>query len=224
MSPMWSSEKSDNHKNNKSFSSSTSSTSSSSTPSSFASNPKPLKTMEEVWKDINVPSLPGEDPHITNNINYHGVMNLQDFLAQPFAKSNHSPATHHVFNLNSCPDFTFDQPNSSNALPFEEFTSNSSSKKRHTDQDENMVDRRYKRMIKNRESAARSRARKQAYRFELEGEVAILKEENRRLKERQKLQLRLEEASQLATKPHTLCRTSTAPSKHKLCRTSTAPF
>ncbi|KAL8133625.1 hypothetical protein AgCh_008900 [Apium graveolens] len=198
---MWSSEKSDNHKNNKSFSSSTSSTSSSSTPSSFASNPKPLKTMEEVWKDINVPSLPGEDPHITNNINYHGVMNLQDFLAQPFAKSNHSPATHHVFNLNSCPDFTFDQPNSSNALPFEEFTSNSSSKKRHTDQDENM-----------------------AYRFELEGEVAILKEENRRLKERQKLQLRLEEASQLATKPHTLCRTSTAPSKHKLCRTSTAPF
>lgn len=162
MSPMWSSGKSDNHKNNKSFSSSTSSFSSSSTPSPFSSNPKPLKTMEEVWKDINVPSLPGEDPHINNNINFHDV-NLQDFLAQPFAK-NHSPATHHVLNLNSCTDFNFDQPNSltiSNAMPFEEFASNSTSKKRVTDHDENMGDRRYKRMIKNRESAARSRARKQ---------------------------------------------------------------
>ena len=40
-------------------------------------------------------------------------------------------------------------------------------------------------MIKNRESAARSRARKQAYTTELEEEVAKLKEENQVLRKRQ---------------------------------------
>ncbi|XP_023754710.1 ABSCISIC ACID-INSENSITIVE 5-like protein 7 isoform X1 [Lactuca sativa] len=42
---------------------------------------------------------------------------------------------------------------------------------------EKVVERRHKRMIKNRESAARSRARKQAYTLELEAEVEKLKEE-----------------------------------------------
>ncbi|KAM3709843.1 hypothetical protein ACB098_02G206500 [Castanea mollissima] len=65
-------------------------------------------------------------------------------------------------------------------------------------------------MIKNRESAARSRARKQAYTNELELEVAHLMEENARLKKQQE-QLRLAAAAQL-------------PKKHSLHRTSTAPF
>ncbi|XP_048439897.1 bZIP transcription factor 27-like isoform X1 [Pyrus x bretschneideri] len=43
---------------------------------------------------------------------------------------------------------------------------------------------RHKRMMKNRESAARSRARKQAYINELELEIARLREENARLKRR----------------------------------------
>ncbi|KAF6147786.1 hypothetical protein GIB67_006759 [Kingdonia uniflora] len=47
---------------------------------------------------------------------------------------------------------------------------------------EKTVERRQKRMIKNRESAARSRARKQAYTNELENKVARLEEENARLK------------------------------------------
>lgn len=47
---------------------------------------------------------------------------------------------------------------------------------------EKVVERRHKRMIKNRESAARSRARKQAYTVELEAEVTQLKEENNKLK------------------------------------------
>ncbi|KAK4772664.1 hypothetical protein SAY86_014439 [Trapa natans] len=46
-------------------------------------------------------------------------------------------------------------------------------------------DRRYKRMIKNRESAARSRARKQAYTSELELEITQLREENAKLKQQQ---------------------------------------
>ncbi|KAI4378666.1 hypothetical protein MLD38_016114 [Melastoma candidum] len=46
-----------------------------------------------------------------------------------------------------------------------------------------VVERRQRRMIKNRESAARSRARKQAYTVELEAELNQLKEENAHLKQ-----------------------------------------
>ncbi|XP_075502218.1 protein ABSCISIC ACID-INSENSITIVE 5 [Primulina tabacum] len=48
---------------------------------------------------------------------------------------------------------------------------------------ERVVERRQRRMIKNRESAARSRARKQAYTVELEAELNQLKEENELLKQ-----------------------------------------
>ncbi|KAJ6409605.1 hypothetical protein OIU84_009157 [Salix udensis] len=48
-----------------------------------------------------------------------------------------------------------------------------------------VVERRQRRMIKNRESAARSRARKQAYTLELEDEVAKLKELNTELQKKQ---------------------------------------
>ncbi|KAH7653974.1 ABA responsive element binding factor protein [Dioscorea alata] len=50
-----------------------------------------------------------------------------------------------------------------------------------------IVERRQKRMIKNRESAARSRARKQAYTNELENKVSRLEEENERLKKQKEL-------------------------------------
>ncbi|KAK8921694.1 Protein ABSCISIC ACID-INSENSITIVE 5 [Platanthera zijinensis] len=49
-----------------------------------------------------------------------------------------------------------------------------------------VVERRQRRMIKNRESAARSRARKQAYTVELEAELNHLKEENARLREEER--------------------------------------
>ncbi|EYU38630.1 hypothetical protein MIMGU_mgv1a006763mg [Erythranthe guttata] len=48
---------------------------------------------------------------------------------------------------------------------------------------EKVVERRQRRMIKNRESAARSRARKQAYTVELEAELNQLKEENEHLQQ-----------------------------------------
>ncbi|EMS59954.1 ABSCISIC ACID-INSENSITIVE 5-like protein 2 [Triticum urartu] len=47
---------------------------------------------------------------------------------------------------------------------------------------EKTVERRKKRMIKNRESAARSRARKQAYTNELENKISRLEEENEQLR------------------------------------------
>ncbi|XP_061343227.1 bZIP transcription factor 46-like [Gastrolobium bilobum] len=50
---------------------------------------------------------------------------------------------------------------------------------------EKVIERRQRRMIKNRESAARSRARKQAYTMELEAEVAKLKEDNQELQKKQ---------------------------------------
>ncbi|KAJ0026041.1 hypothetical protein Pint_09334 [Pistacia integerrima] len=98
-------------------------------------------------------------------------------------------------------------------------------KKRVSENDDYSDDRRHKRMIKNRESAARSRARKQesfcpfslsflrslcmqAYTNELENEVAHLLEENAKLKRQQE---KLLAASALLPKKNTLCRTSTAP-------------
>lgn len=53
---------------------------------------------------------------------------------------------------------------------------------------ERTVERRQKRMIKNRESAARSRARKQAYTNELENKVSRLEEENERLRRRKEIE------------------------------------
>ncbi|XP_071715534.1 ABSCISIC ACID-INSENSITIVE 5-like protein 3 [Rutidosis leptorrhynchoides] len=53
---------------------------------------------------------------------------------------------------------------------------------------EKTVERRQKRMIKNRESAARSRARKQAYTHELENKVSRLEEENERLRRQKELE------------------------------------
>ncbi|KAL2538018.1 ABSCISIC ACID-INSENSITIVE 5-like protein 5 [Forsythia ovata] len=57
---------------------------------------------------------------------------------------------------------------------------------------EQVVERRRRRMIKNRESAARSRARKQAYTMELESEVAKLKEENQQLLKNQAKMMELQ--------------------------------
>lgn len=76
---------------------------------------------------------------------------------------------------------------------------------------EKTVERRQKRMIKNRESAARSRARKQAYTHELEIKVSQLEEENERLR-RQK---EVEKVLPSAPPPDP---------KRQLRRTSSAPF
>ncbi|KAL6841440.1 hypothetical protein ACP4OV_028958 [Aristida adscensionis] len=80
-----------------------------------------------------------------------------------------------------------------------------------------MIERRQKRMIKNRESAARSRARKQAYTNELENKVSRLEEENERLK-KQKHEVHEVELDEIL---------SSAPPlepKHILRRTSSAAF
>ncbi|KAJ0262802.1 Basic-leucine zipper domain-containing protein [Hirschfeldia incana] len=83
---------------------------------------------------------------------------------------------------------------------------------------EKVIERRQKRMIKNRESAARSRARKQAYTLELEAEVAQLKELNEELHKKQ-VEIMEEQKKQLlepmrlpwGCKRQCLRRTSTGP-------------
>ncbi|KAG6500162.1 bZIP transcription factor 27-like [Zingiber officinale] len=74
------------------------------------------------------------------------------------------------------------------------------------------VERRHKRMLKNRESASRSRARKQAYVNQLELEIEQLLEENSKLKKELK-RLSMEMAAQ-----------QLYPLKNKLQRSATAPF
>ncbi|KAK4286348.1 hypothetical protein QN277_002913 [Acacia crassicarpa] len=65
-----------------------------------------------------------------------------------------------------------------------ESTRNRSNKKRIIDGPlEVVVERRQRRMLKNRESAARSRARRQAYTVELEAGLSQLRQENEKLKE-----------------------------------------
>uniref|UniRef100_A0ACD5XWK2 Uncharacterized protein n=1 Tax=Avena sativa TaxID=4498 RepID=A0ACD5XWK2_AVESA len=65
---------------------------------------------------------------------------------------------------------------------------------------EKVVERRQRRMIKNRESAARSRARKQAYTMELEAEVQKLKDMNEELvrKQAEIMEMQKNEAPEMA--------------------------
>ncbi|KAB2040732.1 hypothetical protein ES319_D02G103800v1 [Gossypium barbadense] len=94
---------------------------------------------------------------------------------------------------------------------------NGSSRGRKCSAVEKVAERRQKRMIKNRESAARSRARKQAYTTELEAKLAKLKEENEELRkkhaelmEMQKNQV-MEMNMQQGPKKQCLRRTRTGP-------------
>ncbi|PWA57672.1 bZIP transcription factor FD [Artemisia annua] len=220
-----------------------STTLSSSSSSNTSSNHSPFlnnttRTMEEVWKDIN---LPTSNDHAAGTKGYRGFI-LQDFLAKPFS-STHDTNTHTtvsspppppppppqqpqpqmLLNLNSGPDqlsFLGHEDPIRNVCPLEgpfDQVLASSNSLGHSMGGLRMLpatdrtggDRRHKRMIKNRESAARSRARKQAYTNELENEVERLKEENAMLK-RQQQQLQVATAAQM-TKKGGLQRTSTAP-------------
>ncbi|KAL3376167.1 hypothetical protein AABB24_002887 [Solanum stoloniferum] len=233
---MWSSSNEERQGLNKNLATNSSKSSSSSSTSCSYNHPiNPIlinsKTMEEVWKDINLSC--SRDPQNTTAAATGGII-LQDLLARPFA-NNPSTATAAaaaaygspvpplppppvtMLTLNSGPEFHFfstlnpirqtQQKNISN----EGLASPAPGRKRHPELDNNNSgDQKSKRMIKNRESAARSRARKQAYTNELEMEVANLMEENARLK-RQQQQLCLASTGAQLPKMKSLNRTSTAP-------------
>lgn len=80
-------------------------------------------------------------------------------------------------------------------------------------------ERRQRRMIKNRESAARSRERKQAYTTRLETQVALLKEQNQNLQKKQEEMMEIQKIKALeiiskqhqSKRPRCLRRTQTGP-------------
>ncbi|GMI91348.1 hypothetical protein like AT4G35900 [Hibiscus trionum] len=207
--------------------------------------------MEEVWKDITLPSLndlPAGSliyPRV-HNPNFPGMI-LLDVLATPInCKETPTPGTSDVPNgtslagatalfyfkpptpgtilsLNPCSDLQYVdsgdpvRPNPAVKTPTGVAAAPSFSpstvftsfrQKRAPESNEKPEDRRNKRMMKNRESAARSRARKQAYTTELELKVAHLQEENAKLRRQQE---KLLSAPDQPPKKNTLTRTLTAP-------------
>ncbi|XP_073158559.1 bZIP transcription factor 27-like [Henckelia pumila] len=173
--------------------------------------------MEEIWKDITLSSLHQQ---------YHpsrGII-LQDFFSKdPHQYSSSPPPPPPTMLTLSSPLGPLHPQDQYRAVsdhvsplalpPFED-QNPGCGKKRFPDSDISSGDRRHKRMIKNRESAARSRARKQAYTNELEMEVAHLLEENARLKKQQ-------QQSTVAAAADYQYRYG---KKKPLQRTSTAPF
>ncbi|WVZ23119.1 hypothetical protein V8G54_001663 [Vigna mungo] len=181
------------------------------------------KAMEDVWDGINLTSLSG---HNTNTTPTSKGAIFQDFLARPFDSFtvDTSPVT--ALTLSTRSDYPPPQKDlqlvhtASKTEPFAHPFSN----KRAPPLSRDMRDAR---LMKNRESAARSRARKQeniassstlsfraspkstAYLFELKQKIKQLREENARLRKQQ--QLHLGESATNEWKKGNLYRTYTAP-------------
>ncbi|KAE8794969.1 Protein FD [Hordeum vulgare] len=158
--------------------------------------------MEELWKDMSLPSTPAalQSYHIHSPAvaPYHAAAYLQDCLAGPVPLPRGAPYT--ALTLSSSVEFAFPgggssgKPTgstSSNDYSFGFPSASASGPKSSNNNGKRVqvnapaaVDRQL-RMIKNRESAARSRARKQAYTNELEMELAQLRRENEMLVKRE---------------------------------------
>ncbi|XP_074375323.1 protein FD-like [Apium graveolens] len=187
--------------------------------------------MEEVWGNISLPSLhyPTSTTKPPSLGELNSGTNFYDFF------NNKDPYSDHQRQLANYPQTN--SLSSINKMGFVENPSSSSSlvKKRASNtEDESANDRRRLRLMKNRESADRSRARRQAYTNELEQEIENLKKENARL--RQQLQKEKPEklvgilAAAAATTTKTGAAAAARASQIKstkrslLYRTLTAPF
>ncbi|XP_042421894.1 bZIP transcription factor 27-like isoform X1 [Zingiber officinale] len=150
--------------------------------------------MEEVWEGISLSSLHQDKPSTPSSLSVTaaaapssltsvGGMVLQDFLTRGSPKVGRDGEGHR-------------KPSKEPPEPKQQTRG---------------VERQRKRMMHNRESASRSRARKRAYMDELEKEVGRLRSENRALRaQNEKLQKAVEDQLCVATK-RTLQRTLTAP-------------
>lgn len=165
------------------------------------------KTVEEVWRDIQ--QLDKKDDDNPGRNAPFGEMTLEDFLVKAGVVTESTPVQQPE--SNQWMQFqlpSVQQPVYQNnmmtvvdaAYPDSQMNISPSSlmgtlsdtqtpgRKRVAPGDvvEKTVERKQKRMIKNRESAARSRARRQAYTHELEIKVSHLEEENERLRKQEK--------------------------------------
>ncbi|KAL8134807.1 bZIP transcription factor 27-like [Apium graveolens] len=175
--------------------------------------------MEEIWKDIpNLSSL--KNPNTSFD-----AMNLQEFLARPFKYPNYNPV---VPQTTAEPTNLFSAGHATNNVvlsrpqgnSFSSYTMTCSAPKQQClglgmqssgSARERIAispsDRHHQRLIKNRESAARSRDRKEAHTADLETKLKTLKAENARLKMDQEFW----EAAQAKKHTHTLNRSSSSP-------------
>ncbi|ESW28187.1 hypothetical protein PHAVU_003G266100 [Phaseolus vulgaris] len=154
--------------------------------------------MEDVWNGINSTAL---SEHNTTHISKGAK--FQDFLAGPF---NPSPVTALTLSTRSSEYLPLHKDlqllhTASKTEPFAHPFSNERAPPASRDM-------RNARLMKNRESAARSRARKQAYLIELKQKIEQLQEENARLIRQQQL---LRETATNQWKRGNLSRTYTAP-------------
>lgn len=175
------------------------------------------KTVDDVWREIQQGQKKryNEDVKVQDREPTLGEMTLEDFLVQAelFAEAFSSPAVAldsvnamtpqsypHKFGLSSSPSIgALSEPTTPGR------------KRDAMEAFERTIDRRLRRKIKNRESAARSRARKQAYHNELVSKVSRLEEENLKLKKEKEFENKFP------------CESSHEP-KYQLRRTSSASF
>ncbi|XP_060168229.1 ABSCISIC ACID-INSENSITIVE 5-like protein 7 [Lycium barbarum] len=123
------------------------------------------------------PAVGMSNPVVNTNIAQGGVMGMPGFHNGVSPAKGGSPGNDFVARSK------VDNPSSLSPSPYA--FSEGGRGRRSGSSLEKVVERRRRRMIKNRESAARSRARKQAYTLELEAEVAKLKEINEELRKKQ---------------------------------------
>ncbi|XP_038705570.1 ABSCISIC ACID-INSENSITIVE 5-like protein 2 isoform X2 [Tripterygium wilfordii] len=146
------------------------------------------KTVDEVWKEIQHGQKKrfGEEMKRQKSESALGEMTLEDFLVQAglFADASISP-TMELDSVDAVTPRNFSEQmvlSSSPSIGILSDTTTPRWKRDAPDAFEKSVDRRLRRKIKNRESAARSRARKLAYHNELVTKVSRLEEENIKLK------------------------------------------
>nr|AZL19363.1 transcription factor bZIP5 [Diospyros kaki] len=144
------------------------------------------KTVDEVWREIqqgqkmkNVGEIKGQERQPTL-----GDITLEQFLIKAgiFAEASSGP----IVGVNNVvtPEKHLPQMGLSLNPSFHSISDTSApgQKRDAADAIEKILDRRLRRKIKNRESAARSRARKQAYHNELVSKISHLEEENMKLR------------------------------------------
>ncbi|XP_007016702.2 PREDICTED: ABSCISIC ACID-INSENSITIVE 5-like protein 2 isoform X1 [Theobroma cacao] len=171
------------------------------------------KTVDQVWKEIQQGQKKrfGEEMKGQEREPTLGETTLEDFLVQAglfVADTSLGP----TMELDSTPQSFLPQIGLS-PTPLLGTLSDTSMKGRKRDsQDafEKTIERRLRRKIKNRESAARSRARKQAYHNELVSKVSRLEEENIKLNKEKKFEK--------------IFHCETPDPKYQLRRTSSASF
>ncbi|XP_024020825.1 bZIP transcription factor 27 [Morus notabilis] len=199
---------------------------------SFSICSSPLKSMEEMWNDINLSSL--HHPHRSSSTTTTAqTFHFQDLFSKPLLSYKDQPPPNDVSSAGDTISFGFGSLsqqrtslslNSDSELGFKfletsaflvkkpALDSPACDKKRVQQNSDDSSEVKRKRLMKNRESAARSRARKQAYTNELEHKVAHLRKENARIKN-QLTQFYLAAPTALEV-----------PKKRTLYRTLTAPF